>query len=87
VAHGRLGRCARHDHHRRARRELGEHANCDADHARPTTIIIANLAGAFGQNEHLLPAAGFVQAFFPLVVFFALQRYFIRGILAGSIKQ
>jgi len=28
-----------------------------------------------------------VQAFFPLVVFFALQRYFIRGILAGSIKQ
>jgi alpha-glucoside transport system permease protein len=55
--------------------------------ARPTTIIIANLAGAFGQNEHLLPAAGFVQAFFPLVVFFALQRYFIRGILAGAIKQ
>jgi alpha-glucoside transport system permease protein len=55
--------------------------------ARPTTIIIANLAGTFGQNEHLLPAAGFVQAFFPLVVFFALQRYFIRGILAGSVKQ
>ena len=50
-------------------------------------MIIANLAGAFGQSEHLLPAAGFLQTFFSLVVFFALQRYFIRGILAGAIKQ
>ncbi len=54
--------------------------------ARPTTILIANLAGDFGRNEHVLPAAGFVQAFFPLVVFFALQRYFVRGLLAGSVK-
>jgi alpha-glucoside transport system permease protein len=54
--------------------------------ARPTTILIANLAGDFGRNEHLLPAAGFVQAFVPLVVFFALQRYFVRGLLAGSVK-
>jgi len=54
--------------------------------ARPTTILIANLAGDFGANEHLLPAAAFVQTFFPLVVFFALQRYFVRGLLAGSVK-
>ncbi len=54
--------------------------------AIPTTIRIANLAGDFGRNEHLLPSAAFVQAFFPLVVFFALQRYFVRGILAGSVK-
>ncbi|MDH3753384.1 MAG: carbohydrate ABC transporter permease [Acidimicrobiia bacterium] len=54
--------------------------------AIPTTILIANLAGDFGRNEHLLPAAGFVQAFVPLVVFFSLQRYFVRGILAGSVK-
>lgn len=54
--------------------------------ARPTTILIANLAGDFGANEHLLPAAAFVQAFFPLVVFFALQRFFVRGLLAGSVK-
>ncbi|MDA2974643.1 MAG: carbohydrate ABC transporter permease, partial [Actinomycetota bacterium] len=47
---------------------------------------IANLAGDFGMNEHLLPAAAFVQAFVPLVVFFSLQRYFVRGILAGSVK-
>jgi ABC-type glycerol-3-phosphate transport system permease component len=31
-------------------------------------------------------AAAFVQAFIPLVVFFALQRYFVRGLLAGSVK-
>ena len=54
--------------------------------AIPTTIRIANLAGDFGRNEHLLPAAGFVQAFVPIVVFFALQRYFVRGLLAGSVK-
>jgi alpha-glucoside transport system permease protein len=54
--------------------------------AIPTTILIANLAGDFGRNEHVLPAAGFVQAFVPLCVFFALQRYFVRGILAGSVK-
>ena len=54
--------------------------------ATPMTIRIANLAGDFGANEHLLPAAGFVQAFVPIVVFFALQRYFVRGILAGSVK-
>jgi len=54
--------------------------------AIPTTIRIANLAGDFGLNEFLLPAGAFVQAFVPLVVFFALQRYFVRGLLAGSVK-
>ena len=52
----------------------------------PTTVRIANLAGDFGRNEHLLPAGAFVQAFVPLVVFFSLQRYFVRGLLAGSVK-
>jgi alpha-glucoside transport system permease protein len=54
--------------------------------AIPTTIRIANLAGDFGRNEHLLPSAAFVQAFVPIVVFFALQRYFVRGVLAGAVK-
>ena len=54
--------------------------------AAPTTIRIANLAGDFGANEHLLPSAAFIQAFVPIVVFFALQRFFVRGILAGSVK-
>jgi alpha-glucoside transport system permease protein len=53
---------------------------------QPTTILIANLAGDFGRNEFILPAGAFVQAFIPLVVFFALQRYFVRGLLAGSVK-
>jgi alpha-glucoside transport system permease protein len=53
---------------------------------QPTTILIANLAGDFGRNEYILPAGAFVQAFVPLVVFFALQRYFVRGLLAGSVK-
>jgi len=52
----------------------------------PTTVKIANLAGDFGRNEHLLPAGAFVQAFVPLIVFFSLQRYFVRGLLAGSVK-
>jgi len=52
----------------------------------PTTIRIANLAGDFGRNENLLPAAAFTQAVVPIVVFFALQRYFVRGLLAGSVK-
>jgi alpha-glucoside transport system permease protein len=54
--------------------------------AHPTTILIANLAGDFGRNEHILPAAAFVQAFIPLCVFFAMQRFFVRGMLAGSVK-
>lgn len=54
--------------------------------SQPTTILIANLAGDFGRNENILPAAAFVQSFIPIIVFFALQRYFVRGILAGSVK-
>ncbi len=52
----------------------------------PMTIVIANLAGDFGRNEFVLPSAAFVQAFVPIIVFFALQRFFVRGILAGSVK-
>lgn len=52
----------------------------------PTTVLIGSLAGDFGRNEHILPAGAFVQAFVPLVVFFSLQRYFVRGLLAGSVK-
>lgn len=52
----------------------------------PTTVLIAQLAGNFGEFEHLLPAGAFIQAFVPLVVFFSLQRFFVRGLLAGSVK-
>ncbi len=52
----------------------------------PTTMRIVNLAGDFGRTEHLLTAGAFAQMFVPLVVFFSLQRYFVRGLLAGSVK-
>lgn len=52
----------------------------------PITVSIANLVGNRGQDWELLTAAAFVSMALPLVVFFALQRYFVRGILAGSVK-
>jgi alpha-glucoside transport system permease protein len=54
--------------------------------ALPATVVIASLAGEFGRLEHLLTAGAFVITVVPLVVFFALQRFFVRGITAGSVK-
>jgi len=52
----------------------------------PLTLAVANLVGSYGENYQLLTAAAFISMALPLVVFFALQRYFVRGILAGSVK-
>jgi len=52
----------------------------------PLTVSIANLVTNRGQDWELLTAAAFVSMALPLVVFFSLQRYFVRGILAGSLK-
>jgi alpha-glucoside transport system permease protein len=52
----------------------------------PMTVVIANLVNAFGSGYQLLTAAAFLSMALPLIVFFSLQRYFVRGILAGSIK-
>ncbi|HSK21952.1 MAG TPA: carbohydrate ABC transporter permease [Egicoccus sp.] len=49
-------------------------------------IALAGLQGAFGQNRHILPAAAFVTMGLPMVVFFSLQRYFVRGLTAGAVK-
>jgi alpha-glucoside transport system permease protein len=54
--------------------------------AAPSTVVIAAQTGQFGQTEHLLTAGAFLQASVPLAVFFLLQRFFVRGILAGSVK-
>jgi alpha-glucoside transport system permease protein len=54
--------------------------------AAPSTVVIAAQTGQFGQSEHLLTAGAFLQAAVPLAVFFLLQRFFVRGILAGSVK-
>ena len=50
------------------------------------TQRLANLVGSFGQNWELLTAAAFFSMVVPLIVFFSLQRYFVRGLLAGSVK-
>jgi alpha-glucoside transport system permease protein len=52
----------------------------------PLTLVIANLVGSRGQDWQILTAAAFVSMALPLLVFFSLQRYFVRGILAGSVK-
>ncbi|MBW1699516.1 MAG: carbohydrate ABC transporter permease [Deltaproteobacteria bacterium] len=52
----------------------------------PVTLTVANLVTNRGQNWELLTAAAFVSMALPLIVFLSLQRYFVRGILAGSIK-
>jgi alpha-glucoside transport system permease protein len=54
--------------------------------ALPSTVTIASQTGEFGRLEHLLTAGAFLQAALPLAVFFLLQRFFVRGILAGSVK-
>ncbi len=50
------------------------------------TQRLADLTGTFGNDWHLLTAGAFVTMILPLIVFFSLQRYFVRGLLAGSVK-
>ncbi len=52
----------------------------------PMTVTISNLVSSFGSDWQLLTSAAFISMMLPLVVFFALQRYFVQGILAGSVK-
>lgn len=52
----------------------------------PLTRSIQNLLGQYGSEWHLLAAGAFVTMSIPLVVFFGLQRYFVRGITAGAVK-
>jgi len=52
----------------------------------PLTVNLADLTNSFGQGFQLLTSAAFFSMIIPLVVFLSLQRYFVRGILAGSVK-
>jgi alpha-glucoside transport system permease protein len=53
---------------------------------RVLTIALSNLVGSRGENWHLLTAAAFITMILPLIVFFSLQRYFVRGLTAGAVK-
>ncbi|GGP31855.1 carbohydrate ABC transporter permease [Streptomyces melanogenes] len=52
----------------------------------PMTVKLAALAGTRGNEWQRLTAGAFVSALVPVLVFFALQRHFARGLLAGSVK-
>jgi alpha-glucoside transport system permease protein len=50
------------------------------------TQRLLGLLGQFGQDWHLLTAGAFISMIIPLIVFFSLQRFFVRGMMAGSVK-
>ena len=52
----------------------------------PITAYLANIVGSYGAKTHLITAGAFIAIIVPLIVFFALQRFFVRGLLAGSVK-
>ena len=53
---------------------------------KPLTAAVADLAGTRGNEWQRLTAGAFVSMLVPLFVFIALQRYFVRGLLAGGLK-
>ena len=53
---------------------------------RVLTMALAAIVGEKGQDWHLLTAGAFISMLLPLAVFFALQRFFVRGMMAGSVK-
>ena len=50
------------------------------------TYQISNMVTSLGAGWHLLTAAAFVSFIVPMLIFFFMQRYFVRGLLAGAIK-
>jgi alpha-glucoside transport system permease protein len=52
----------------------------------PVTVAASQLLGQQGQNFNLVTAGGFFTMIVPILVFLALQRYFVRGLTAGAVK-
>jgi alpha-glucoside transport system permease protein len=50
------------------------------------TQRLLSIIGTRGQDWHLLTAGAFISMILPLIIFFGLQRFFVRGLMAGSIK-
>ena len=53
---------------------------------QPMTLVVASLVSSLGSGLQLLAAAAFLTMALPLLVFLALQRYFVRGITGGAVK-
>jgi alpha-glucoside transport system permease protein len=53
---------------------------------QPITVAIFSQLRQFGANLELIAPASFLSLAIPLIVFFAFQRYFVQGLLAGSVK-
>ncbi|MGN9910528.1 carbohydrate ABC transporter permease [Phytohabitans sp. LJ34] len=56
------------------------------DETAPLTVRLAELAGTRGNEWQRLTSGAFVSIVIPLIVFLSLQRYFVRGLLTGSVK-
>jgi alpha-glucoside transport system permease protein len=56
------------------------------DNAPLTVAVKNNLIGQQGQGQNLVTAGGIITMILPIIVFLALQRYFVRGLTAGSVK-
>ena len=52
----------------------------------PLTVRLAELAGTRGEEFQRLTSGAFVSIVIPVIIFLALQRYFVRGLLAGGLK-
>ena len=52
----------------------------------PLTVRLAELAGTRGEEFQRLTAGAFISIIIPVIIFLALQRYFVRGLLAGGLK-
>jgi len=53
---------------------------------QPMTVKVTTLLGTYATQWSLLAAAAFLIMVLPMVVFISLQRYFVQGLLAGSVK-
>ncbi len=53
---------------------------------QPVTVRIQAMLGTYATEWHLMSAAAFISMSIPLIVFFALQRYFVTGLTAGAVK-
>lgn len=53
----------------------------------PMTLTMANMVNSYGGGWEYLTAAAFISMAFPLLVFFTMQKYYVKGILAGSVKE